>query len=120
MCDCCDGTDEHDGGARCPNTCLAAGASRRDEIRARVSSARGGVDARRKILEGAPALRRRWQDESVKLEKDVAAQREIVRDASVAKEAAEAEEKKATEAEDRLKKREASNCLLYTSPSPRD
>ena len=108
MCDCCDGTDEHDGGARCPNTCLAAGASRRDEIRARVSSARGGVDARRKILEGAPALRRRWQDESVKLEKDVAAQREIVRDASVAKEAAEAEEKKATEAEDRLNKREAS------------
>ncbi|ACO67963.1 predicted protein [Micromonas commoda] len=108
VCDCCDGTDEHDGGARCPNTCLAAGASRRDEIRARVSSARGGVDARRKILEGAPALRRRWQDESVKLEKDVAAQREIVRDASVAKEAAEAEEKKATEAEDRLNKREAS------------
>ena len=108
MCDCCDGTDEHDGGARCPNTCLALGASRRDEIRARVHNARGGVDARRKILEGAPALRRRWQDESAKLEKDVAAQRDIVRDASVAKEAAEAEEKKATEAEDRLNKREAS------------
>ena len=108
MCDCCDGTDEHDGGARCPNTCLALGASRRDEIRARVRNARGGVDARRKILEGAPALRRRWLDESAKLEKDVAAQRDIVRDASVAKEAAEAEEKKATEAEDRLNKREAS------------
>ena len=109
MCDCCDGTDEHDGVlARCPNTCLAAGASRRDEIRARVSSARGGVDARRKILEGAPALRRRWQDESAKLEKDVAAQRDVVRDANVAKEAAEAEEKKATDAEDRLNKREAS------------
>ena len=108
MCDCCDGTDEHDGPARCPNTCLALGASRRDEIRARVRNARGGVDARRKILEGAPALRRRWLDESAKLEKDVAAQRDIVRDASVAKEAAEAEEKKATEAEDRLNKREAS------------
>jgi len=109
VCDCCDGTDEHDEAlARCPNTCLAAGASRRDEIRARVSGARGGVAARRKILEGAPALRRRWQDESAKLEKDVAAQRDVVHDASVAKEAAEAEEKKATDAEDRLNKREAS------------
>ena len=81
MCDCCDGTDEHDGAAPCPNTCLALGASRRDEIRARVRNAQGGVDARRKILEGAPALRRRWLDESAKLEKDVAAQSDIVRDA---------------------------------------
>ena len=84
----------------------------------------GGVAARRKILEGAPALRRRWQDESAKLEKDVAAQRDVVRDASVAKEAAEAEEKKATDAEDRLNKREASkskgndDARATTPPSP--
>ena len=107
MCDCCDGTDEHDGRANCANTCVQAGAARRDAIRTKVHAAKGGVDRGRKIRDAAPALRRKWMDESATLEKDVAAQRAIVHDANVAKDVAEREESDATKAEDRLNKREA-------------
>ena len=107
MCDCCDGTDEHDGRTNCANTCVQAGAARRDAIRTKVHAAKGGVDRGRKIRDAAPALRRKWMDESATLEKDVAAQRAIVHDANVAKDVAEREESDATKAEDRLNKREA-------------
>ena len=107
VCDCCDGTDEHDGRTNCANTCVQAGAARRDAIRTKVHAAKGGVDRGRKIRDAAPALRRKWMDESATLEKDVAAQRAIVHDANVAKDVAEREESDATKAEDRLNKREA-------------
>ena len=117
MCDCCDGTDEHDGRTNCANTCVQAGAARRDAIRTKVHAAKGGVDRGRKIRDAAPALRRKWMDESATLEKDVAAQRAIVHDANVAKDVAEREESDATKAEDRLNKREAARNSSSTSSS---
>ena len=115
MCDCCDGTDEHDGRTNCANTCVQAGAARRDAIRTKVHAAKGGVDRGRKIRDAAPALRRKWMDESATLEKDVAAQRAIVHDANVAKDVAEREESDATKAEDRLNKREAARNSSSTA-----
>ena len=115
VCDCCDGADEHDGRTNCANTCVQAGAARRDAIRTKVHAAKGGVDRGRKIRDAAPALRRKWMDESATLEKDVAAQRAIVHDANVAKDVAEREESDATKAEDRLNKREAARNSSSTA-----
>ena len=81
----------------------------------KVHAAKGGVDRGRKIRDAAPALRRKWMDESATLEKDVAAQRAIVHDANVAKDVAEREESDATKAEDRLNKREAARNSSSTA-----
>lgn len=74
VCDCCDGSDEHDGRVTCEKKrCIAMGASRRAELAEKVKRAKGGSDKKRALVSAAPAKREAWQKEidqlSVEIEK---------------------------------------------------
>lgn len=54
MCvDCCDGSDEYDGQAKCPNTCWEAGKVARDKLKKKIATYQEGVKLRKQEIEKA-------------------------------------------------------------------
>ena len=58
VCDCCDGSDEHDGRVACDRKCNTLGAWRRVELAEKVTRARGGLHKKRAIVAAAPLKRK--------------------------------------------------------------
>ena len=49
--DCCDGSDEYDGKAKCVNTCSESGKVWRDKLRKKISTFKAGLEVRNRDIE---------------------------------------------------------------------
>ena len=100
VCDCCDGSDELDassGKTLCKNTCVDAGASRRDALRRELSDHRLGLRKKAALLDAAPAERKRWMEKRERLARDADAASAAAGAARAAADDASAEHERAKE-----------------------
>jgi len=68
--DCCDGSDEYDGKAKCPNTCWEAGKAAREKLRKKIATYQEGVKVRKQAIEHAHLALEKDEAELSKLKKE--------------------------------------------------
>lgn len=68
--DCCDGSDEYDGKATCPNTCWEAGKAAREKLKKKIETYTQGLVIRRKEIEQAKVGLEKDEAELKKLKSD--------------------------------------------------
>ena len=54
--DCCDGSDEYDGKAKCANVCSEAGNAWREKLKRKIATFRAGLEARNQDVEHSQIL----------------------------------------------------------------
>ncbi|KAL6009631.1 hypothetical protein ACLOJK_000059 [Asimina triloba] len=68
--DCCDGSDEYDGKAECPNTCWEAGKAAREKLKKKIATYQEGVIIRKKLVEQAKQAYAKEEEELSKLKNE--------------------------------------------------
>ncbi|KAL9276754.1 hypothetical protein ACSQ67_025767 [Phaseolus vulgaris] len=91
---CCDGTDEYDGQAMCPNTCWEAGKVARDRLEKKIATYKEGVKLRKQEIEQAKVAIEKDEAELSKLKKEESVLKVLVKQLKDHKEQIEKAEEK--------------------------